>query len=195
MKKIAFDLYGCKNKHLDNFLEMYSFNEKIIKEFKVKPVYKPIIIPYFYGKIKEDEGISCLNIFENSKGGVLGFFTLHTFSQRNIAYFDSFSKEEILNERKKFAKFMKDELLAEEVLYLWPERSDVWLNGGEDIQEVMVDLLKKISKYDKVIIGVKDIKKFKEKNLKFTKNIQIEHIPYNDAWFGDTGPIIYIQSK
>lgn len=96
MKKTAFDLYDCKNRNLDNCLEMYSLNEDLAKELSAKPVYKPIIVPYFYGKVKEDEGISCLNIFED-KNGFLGFFTLHTFSQRKIAYFDSFSKTETCN--------------------------------------------------------------------------------------------------
>ncbi len=94
MEKAAYDLYHCKNKNLDNCFEMYLLNQDLMKEFNVKPIYKPIIVPYFYGKVKEDEGVSCLNFFED-KNGFLGFFTLHTFSQRKTAYFDSFSKTKI----------------------------------------------------------------------------------------------------
>ncbi len=76
------------------------------------------------------------------------------------------------------------------VYYLWPERGDVWMNGGKDAQDIVSGLILEMSKYDKVIIGVNDIKKFKEQKFKFNKNIQIEQIPYNDAWIRDTGPTI-----
>ncbi len=346
MKKTAYDLYNCKNNNLDNCLQVYSLNEDIAKELEIKPVYKPIIVPYFYGKVKEDEGISCLNIFED-RNGFLGFFTLHTFSQRKIAYFDSFSNAEIKKAGGGFEDFLKEKLLSEEVLkpskvnqsqiffgkqirlemkgafcieqfydlnakiveklemtqifspvleknersicmlsliaeshigfiydikgkilnldifscknfdekiilellnsvgsvvdykvsirgikhnnflnkqtdpvlelkstpkkdgfsllsnfdhgdcvyYLWPERSDVWLNGGKDAQDVVTGVLNQIIKYDKVIIGVNDIKKFKEQNFNINKNIQIEQISYNDAWIRDTGPTIISNEK
>lgn len=114
MKKTAYDLYNCRNNNLDNCLEMYLLNEDLARELKVKPIYKPIIVPYFYEKVKEDEGVSCLNIFED-ENGFLGFFTLHTFSQRNIAYFDSFCKKENFKSED-IEIFLKYRLLSEEII-------------------------------------------------------------------------------
>ncbi len=346
MKKTAYDLYKCRNSNLDNCFEMYLLNQDLMKEFNVKPIYKPIIVPYFYGKVKEDEGISCLNFFEDGNG-FLGFFTLHTFSQRKIAYFDSFSKVETCDAGGGFEDFLKEKLLSEEILkpsktnksqkffgkqiqievkgnfcieqfydlnakiveklemtqisspvleknkksicmlsliaeshiglvydlkakilsldifscknfdekiviellnsvgkvvdykvnirgvkhnisnnkqtkqglklkstpkedgfslisnfdhgdcvyYLWPQRSDVWMNGGKDAQDIVSALILEMSKYDKVIIGVNNIENFCSKRFDKNKNIKVEHMPYNDAWLSDPGAYILSNEK
>ena len=75
------------------------------------------------------------------------------------------------------------------ILYLlWPERDDVWMNNAKDIYKLYKKLLKKITKYDEITLGVNDVERFNKLNLKLNKNIRVVQINYDDAWLGDSGP-------
>lgn len=71
---------------------------------------------------------------------------------------------------------------------LWPERGDVWMNNGKNIYKLYKKLLKIITKYEKITIGVNDIQRFNKLNFKFNDNVKVVQIDYEDAWLGDTGP-------
>lgn len=86
MNKTAFDLYNCRSGILSDADGLYVACAGFIDALKLKPFYKPTVVPYFYGKNREDDGVSCFCMFDD--GGSIGFFTLHTFSCRNAAYFD-----------------------------------------------------------------------------------------------------------
>lgn len=111
MEKIAFDLYDCQSKFLDNPDKLYKICEQIAENLKVDLIYKPTIVPYFYGKDRLDDGVSCLNMFRS--GDTIGFFTLHTFSKRMSAYFDVVSNSKF--SKKKLQDYLVETLNVGEV--------------------------------------------------------------------------------
>ncbi len=95
MNKISIDLYDCKNECMKNdmqdSLQVYEIAQSVAKQIGVNLIFKPAIIPYFYGKEPKDNGVSCFCYFKENDG--VGIFTLHTFSHRKVAYFDLVSNE------------------------------------------------------------------------------------------------------
>jgi len=96
MNKISLDLYHCKNNFMKNGIKnthfIYSICEQLANKLNLELKFRPIIIPYFHGINSTNDGISSICIFKDKDS--LGFFTLHTFNKRNLAYFDiiSYSK-------------------------------------------------------------------------------------------------------
>ncbi len=72
---------------------------------------------------------------------------------------------------------------------LWPTRADVWRNNAVPIQSTIVNIIRIISKFEKVYLGVDT-----ESLTKVTKifagqeNIEIIPLRYNDIWIRDTSP-------
>lgn len=90
MNKISFDFYNCNNDFMGGIEDMslvFNVCSSFEKAFNVELLFKPIIVPYFYGKQPKDDGFSCYCLFKDKDNG-FGFFTLHTFNKRKIAYFD-----------------------------------------------------------------------------------------------------------
>lgn len=105
MDYLAIDCLEIK-KNLNNAMDIYNFLDSIVEICNLKAVNKPYIIPYYYGKVKNDEGISCLQLLED------GYMTFHVFEHRRIAYFDlrtkvKVDKQIILDQLTKFAKSKK----------------------------------------------------------------------------------------
>lgn len=111
MQKISFDLYLCQTNGLDNERQMYTICENIVKSLGIKEFSKPIIIPYFYGKNRQDDGISCVCIFKIQNQ--IGFFTAHSFNKRKIVYFDLISPKTF--NKNKTKEILKDAFKVEEV--------------------------------------------------------------------------------
>ena len=102
---ISIDLIDIR-KDLNNLMEIYNFIDSILQSTNLKPVNKPVLIPYYYGKIKENCGISC---YQFLKGG---YCTFHVFEERRIAYFDimshdAFDKLLIIDKLTKFCHTKK----------------------------------------------------------------------------------------
>lgn len=93
---LALDLIDIKENY-NNLLQIYTLLDTAInKVLKFKTIHKPVLIPYYYGKIKRDCGISCYSFFDG------GYITIHIFEKRKIAYLDivshkDFDKEQIIN--------------------------------------------------------------------------------------------------
>lgn len=81
------------------------------------------------------------------------------------------------------------------IYILWPERPDVWRNNAQEAQQVFYNLIKTISKYEKIVLGVTNINEFNHKKYPFNKNVQIIEIKHNDSWARDTGPIGLVNDK
>jgi S-adenosylmethionine/arginine decarboxylase-like enzyme len=54
----------------------------------LNPIAPPNIIPYYYGKVKEDIGISAFILLEG------GHVTIHTFPKRECYFIDCFTQRD-----------------------------------------------------------------------------------------------------
>ncbi len=72
---------------------------------------------------------------------------------------------------------------------LWPERPDVWRNNAQEAQKTFYNLIKQISEYEKIVVGVTNLNEFDHKKFPFNDNVQLIEIKHNDSWARDTGPI------
>ena len=70
---------------------------------------------------------------------------------------------------------------------MYPERTDIYPFGAKSVQKTYVELVTKISKFEKVFLCVS---KNEYKNVKkiFSGNIEIIEIPSDGNWLRDTGP-------
>lgn len=90
---LALDLLNIKD-NFNNLSEIYSFLDTlIIKELKFKQLHKPVLIPYYHGKVDEDCGVSCYSFFNG------GYVAFHIFEKRKLAYFDIVSEHQLNTDR------------------------------------------------------------------------------------------------
>lgn len=96
MLHVMLDAYGSESPKLDDLKAVYEMIYKVITELGLKAVMPPILVPYYYGKVQEDDGISA---FVFLKGG---HFTIHTFPKRECYFvdllYDGFFNEDKLAE-------------------------------------------------------------------------------------------------
>lgn len=93
MLHIMIDAYGCDSPKLDNLKSVYDSIIKITNFLGVKTIMPPSLIPYYYGRVKEDDGISAFVLLKG------GHFTIHTFPQREC-YFVDVLYDGFINESK-----------------------------------------------------------------------------------------------
>lgn len=73
-KHLTLDAYGAKNLHLDDIKYINDVLNRVIYELKLDPVTPPQLIPYYYGKVKEDIGVTAYMLLE---GVILRFIPSH----------------------------------------------------------------------------------------------------------------------
>jgi len=96
----SIDLIGIKD-DLNNLSDIYNFLDNLcLLDKTFKEIHKPIIVPYYYGKVPNDCGVSCFLGFEG------GYMAFHIFEKRNIAYFDIVSEKKF-NEKPIIEKVSK----------------------------------------------------------------------------------------
>lgn len=93
MLHIMIDAYGSDSPKLDNLKSVYDSIVKITNYVGVKTVMPPSLVPYYYGSVKEDDGISAFVLLKG------GHFTIHTFPQREC-YFVDMLYDGFVNESK-----------------------------------------------------------------------------------------------
>ncbi len=102
MLHLMLDAYGCQSERQNDLKSIYEIIYKVINELSVKAVMPPILVPYYYGDVKEDDGISAYVILKG------GHFTIHTFPDRECYFadllYDGFVSED------KFVSILKAEL-------------------------------------------------------------------------------------
>lgn len=82
MLHIMLDMYGADGAKLNDMRGIYETIFKILNQMSVKLVSPPVIVPYYYGKVKDDDGISAFVILKG------GHFTIHTFPERGCYFAD-----------------------------------------------------------------------------------------------------------
>ena len=74
MQHIMLDAYNTQNNELLNDLKYtYDSMVKICKKLNLKQVMPPVLVPYYYGQVIEDDGISAYVLLKG------GHFTIHSF--------------------------------------------------------------------------------------------------------------------
>ena len=68
----------------------------------------------------------------------------------------------------------------------WPERPDVWRNGGKDAQRAFIEVAKAISKFEPVTICVNE-GQYENAISRIPDNIRVIELSTNDAWIRDFG--------
>lgn len=82
MLHIMLDMYGCESEQANDLKSIYEIINKVINELSLKAIMPPLLVPYYYGKVKEDDGISAFVLLKG------GHFTIHTFPERECYFVD-----------------------------------------------------------------------------------------------------------
>lgn len=93
MKHTTIDCYGANANQLDDMKLVNQLLNEIVYKMELDPICPPHIIPYYYGKVKEDLGISAYVLLK------CGHLTIHTFPIRECYFVDLFAAEDF-NEDK-----------------------------------------------------------------------------------------------
>lgn len=88
MKHVMLDAYGCEENQLSNMLHINSFLNELSYKMELSPIAPPTLIPYYYGSVKEDVGVSAYQLLSG------GHITIHTFPLRGCYFVDCFSQDD-----------------------------------------------------------------------------------------------------
>jgi len=76
---------------------------------------------------------------------------------------------------------------------LWPERPDVWRNGGKPAQRAYAQVAMAIAEFEPVTMGV-SATQYEHARHMLPESIRIVEISYDDAWLRDVGPTMVINA-
>jgi S-adenosylmethionine/arginine decarboxylase-like enzyme len=76
------DCYGSDSEKLNDLRAVYETIYKITNYVSVKAITPPVLVPYYYGSVKDDDGISAFVLLNG------GHFTIHTFPDRECYFVD-----------------------------------------------------------------------------------------------------------
>ena len=102
MKHTTIDCYGANEHQLDNMKLINQLLTELVYTLDLNPICPACIIPYYYGKVKEDIGISAYILLEG------GHVTIHTFPIRECYFVDCFTVDDF--DEKKLIDFLSEEL-------------------------------------------------------------------------------------
>ena len=88
MKHTTIDCYGTNKYLLDDIKLINQLLNDLVYKLELRPIAPPNIIPYYYGKVKEDIGISAFILLEG------GHVTIHTFPKRECYFIDCFTQRD-----------------------------------------------------------------------------------------------------
>ncbi len=89
MKHVTLDCYGANEHQLDDLKNINDCLNTLTYSLNLNPTTPPQLIPYYYGKVKDDLGISAFVFLEG------GHITIHTFPLRECYFVDILCKENI----------------------------------------------------------------------------------------------------
>lgn len=89
MNHIMLDCYGCNPTLLENVKYINKIMNELPFVLSVIAVNPPTLVPYYYGKIQEDDGLSAYVILEG------GHLTIHTFPYRKCYFLDIYAESNI----------------------------------------------------------------------------------------------------
>lgn len=102
MKHITLDAYGGNPHQLDDIKLINETLSTLAYQLKLTPVCPPQIIPYYYGKVKKDIGVSSFILLEG------GHITIHTFPLRECYFLDIYSTKDF--DQELIIPFLKHKL-------------------------------------------------------------------------------------
>lgn len=102
MKHTMLDCYGANEHQLDNMKLISQLMTEVVYALELNPICPVSIIPYYYGKVKEDIGVSAYILLKG------GHITIHTFPIRECYFVDCYSVDDF--DEKKLYNFFKEEL-------------------------------------------------------------------------------------
>lgn len=76
----------------------------------------------------------------------------------------------------------------------WPERPDVWRNGGKNVQKVWVDVCTAIAKSEPVTVCVSAAQYRNARNM-LPADVRLIEMSTNDSWFRDTGCAFLVNDR
>lgn len=88
MKHTTLDAYNCNPRQLDDIKLIYEVLTTLAYKLKLNTICPPQIVPYYYGKVKKDIGVSGFILLEG------GHITIHTFPLRECYFLDVFSAKD-----------------------------------------------------------------------------------------------------
>lgn len=89
MNHVMLDCYGANTTLLENLKYVNKVMNEIPYVLGITPVNPPTLIPYNYGKVREDDGVSAFVILEG------GHLTIHTFPHRKAYFLDIYAVVDI----------------------------------------------------------------------------------------------------
>lgn len=101
MKHTTIDCYGANEHQLDDMKSVNQLLTEITYKLDLNPICPPCIIPYYYGKVREDIGISAYILLEG------GHITIHTFPIRECYFVDCFTTGDF-DEKKLYTYFLRE---------------------------------------------------------------------------------------
>ena len=102
MKHVMLDCYGANTRQLDDMKLINEVLNKLVYQLKINPIEPPYLLPYYYGSVKEDIGVSARLLLEG------GHVTIHTFPIRECYFIDIFYEKDF--DENKAYQFFLDEL-------------------------------------------------------------------------------------
>ena len=102
MKHVMLDCYGANERQLDDIKLINEVLNRLVYRLRIKPIEPPHLLPYYYGSVKEDIGVSGKMLLLG------GHVTIHTFPLRNCYFVDIFCEKDF-NENV-VIDFFNDEL-------------------------------------------------------------------------------------
>lgn len=90
MNHVMLDCYGANTTLLENLKYINKIMNEIPYVLGITPVNPPTLIPYYYGKVKEDDGVSAFVMLEG------GHLTIHTFPLEKHIFLISFLKKVLM---------------------------------------------------------------------------------------------------
>lgn len=88
MKHITLDCYGASQHSLNDMTTIYQILNHLTYQFKLEPIAPPHLIPYYYGRVKKDSGVSAYILLKG------GHVTIHTFPFRECYFVDVLSPKD-----------------------------------------------------------------------------------------------------
>lgn len=78
---------------------------------------------------------------------------------------------------------------------IWPERPDNWRNGAKPAQEVFLNVINAIAKYESITVCVNERQYLHVLGLVQNKNIKVVEMSNNDSWIRDCGATFVVNGN
>lgn len=106
MKHTTLDCYGANEHQLNDMNVVNQLLTDVSYILDVDPICPPCIVPYYYGRVPEDIGISAYVLLEG------GHITIHTFPLRECYFIDCFTTKDF--DEQKLYDFLQRRLPFDE---------------------------------------------------------------------------------